>query len=148
MPLIWDFHKFILYKEIAIFSRTELNRLCVHALITSYLSWSELHCFLGMRVHSRLHIYSLCGIFYLPWHRTPGTNAIRPGWNYSRQHTSARGHTPSQLPTEYTGVLPRGAHTYCRDQNSNHGPVALQVHALSLSYVPSRYCATVSSLVN
>jgi hypothetical protein len=26
----------------------------------------------GRRVHSRLHIYHLCGIFCLPWHRQSG----------------------------------------------------------------------------
>jgi hypothetical protein len=33
----------------------------------------HVHCLLRRGVHSRLHIYPLCGIFCLPWHRHSGT---------------------------------------------------------------------------
>ena len=39
------------------------------------LSFSRLEC----GVHDRLHIYPLCGIFYIPWHRhqREGTNGFQ-----------------------------------------------------------------------
>ena len=91
-----------------------------------------------MWVHRRLYIYPMwCR--YLPWCRIPYTRhlippAIGPGWDYSRQPISARGHIPCQLPREYTGVLRRGAQTYCWDQDLYHGKTISIPHILPVGF--------------
>ncbi len=90
------------------------NSGCRIKTINSYLSSSP-HILGAARsrlgVHSMLHIYPLCCVFYLPWHRTPDTRRLqsislcdRTRIGYSIPPTYARGHILAQSFSTPWGV--------------------------------------------